>query len=79
MKAELRLFVSKLLPRLRTYKQRLALFTLALVLALWPVEFDSHHLHVESENTMPTVSVPWAASGNVNVNVSTFSLRWPKK
>jgi hypothetical protein len=67
--------LSGLLPYLRSMKQKLALFTVALILVLSPIEYDSVHLHVESEPIVPTTSVQWAASGNSTASVTTFS--WP--
>jgi hypothetical protein len=51
----------------------LALFTVALILALLPIEYNSVHLHVESEPIVPNTTVPWAASGNSTASVATFS------
>jgi len=78
-KAELRSLIARLLPHLKTAKELLALFTLALILALGSVNFGSLHKHVEAENDAPiNVTVPWSASGNTSSYLSTFS-RWPGK
>jgi hypothetical protein len=74
-KRERRAMVSNLLPYLKGAKQKLALFTVVLILGLSPFEYDSVHLHVESEPIVPTTTVQWAASGNSTASVTTFS--WP--
>jgi hypothetical protein len=63
------------MPYIKGAKQKLALFTGALILALTPMEFDSVHRHVESEPIVPTTTVQWSASGNSTANMTTFS--WP--
>jgi hypothetical protein len=66
-------FLAKALPYLRTAKQRLALFTAMLLLSLMAIEFDSPHIHVEPENNMATVTVPFSASGNSTAQTITSS------
>ncbi len=76
-KRQIRELLSKLLPHLKSAKQRLALFTLLLLLVITPVKFDSVHLHVESEPIAPSVTVSSAATGNVSATVRSYS--WPGK
>jgi hypothetical protein len=72
-KKQARELVEKLLPRLNSVKQRLALFTLMLVLALAPMEFDSVHLHVEMNPGEITVTNSLTVSGNT-ATVTHFSV-----
>lgn len=68
-KEEKRVWLVKLLPYLKTTKERLALFTLALVMALAPlalVKLEQPHMHVESDNpTMLTVTSPSIYSNGI--------------
>jgi len=68
-KSQLRELLSKAMPYVKSAKQKLALFTVALILALSPIDYDSIHLHVESGPIVPTTTVQWAASGNVSAGV----------
>jgi hypothetical protein len=76
-KQQLRDFLSDLLPYVGGRKQRLALFTVALLLALSPFHaFDSPHLHVDDAPTGPTVNVRIFASGNSTATVTTYTPWW---
>jgi hypothetical protein len=73
-KRQIRELLSKAMPYVKGAKQKLALFTAVLVLALCPVDFDSVHLHAESEPIVPSVNVgSMYASGNVSAQTTTFS------
>lgn len=74
-KRQIRELLSRLLPYTSGFKQRLALFTLMLLLAMTPVEFDSVHVHVEPEPIVATVAVSWAATGNVSARATSYSWR----
>jgi hypothetical protein len=74
-KRESQAMLSKLVPYVKSAKQRLALFTVALILALMPIEYDSVHLHVESDSIVPTVTLPWSASGNVSSGMYSYTSR----
>jgi hypothetical protein len=69
-KRQIRELLSRTLPYLKKAKQKLALFTVVLILALSPIDYDLVHLHVESAPIVPTTSVQWAASGNVSAVIA---------
>ena len=53
-------------PYMKTVKHKIALFTFALILAMFPVESGTDHVHFESEPVMPTVHVAWAATATAS-------------
>lgn len=63
-KNQARALLSKLLPHIRTSKQRLALFSVVLILALARIDFDSAHTHVDPAPVEPTTNVFLYVSGN---------------
>ena len=67
--------LAKAMPYVKTAKQRLGLFAAVLIISLTPMDFDSVHLHVESQPTVPTVTQTLSASGNVSAGVVSYS--WP--
>ena len=70
-KKQARELLSKLWPYVQSSKQRLALFTAVLLLALAPMDYDAVHLHVESAPSAPSVSVSQSGSGTLTTK--TFS------